>query len=156
MFQPYLPSHSNRPQTQHPTMPGLMLALVTCMSLLQPGAGYSTGAPSEACLTLQPGHGGQPGDNADSPYQLTVSPQPWIEKFYHSLFRSHHPAWRLVVTSVSLWQGQDSSPGQSLRASSFRSVCLGLAAHLEMLSPFMFMDMLVIVPHCFDGHLCWF
>ena len=49
---------------------------MTCISLPQPGAGYSTGAPSEACLTLHPGHGGQPGDDADSPYQLSVSQVP--------------------------------------------------------------------------------
>ena len=68
----------------HPTMPGLILTLVTCITLLQPGAGYSTGAPGEACLTLQPGHGGQPGDNTDSPYELLVSQavSTYGERFY--------------------------------------------------------------------------
>ena len=135
------PNHSSR----HTSMPGLILALVTCISLLQPGAGYSTGAPSEACLTLHPGHGGQPGDNADSPYQLTVSHLHWQDIFSCFISRYHHPAWWLVVTSVLLWQAQDSSPGQSLWASSFRSVCWGCAAYIEMLSSFMFMAMLAIV-----------
>ena len=58
---------------KHPRMSGLIFTLITCIPLLQPSGGYSTGAPSEACLTLQPGHGGQPGDNDDIPYELVVS-----------------------------------------------------------------------------------
>ena len=57
--------------------------------------------------------------------------------------RSHHPAWRLAVTSVLLWQGQGSSPGQTLGASSSRSVCRGLAAYIEMFFSFMFVAILV-------------
>ena len=85
------PNHSSRLHTRHHIMPGLILVLLTCISLLQPGAGYSTGAPSEACLTLHPGHGGQSGDDADSPYQLTVSHLHWQDIFSCFISRYHQP-----------------------------------------------------------------
>ena len=50
-----------------------LLILAISLALPELSAGFSTGASSEACHSLLPGHGGQPGDLGDAPYQLTVS-----------------------------------------------------------------------------------
>ena len=36
-------------------------------------ASYSTGAPSQVCSTLEPGHGLDGRDHSDLPYKLTLS-----------------------------------------------------------------------------------
>ena len=56
-----------------PSMTSHLLLLSTCLAILQPTTGYSTGASTDACLSLHPGHGGDPGDPGDAPYQLIVS-----------------------------------------------------------------------------------
>lgn len=48
------------------------MVLLPLLCLLARASSYSSGAPPAACASLTPGHGGQPGDLADSPYLLEV------------------------------------------------------------------------------------
>ena len=48
------------------------MRVLPLLCLLARASSYSSGAPPAACASLTPGHGGQPGALADSPYLLEV------------------------------------------------------------------------------------